>query len=189
MPPTYAALDEEEVDNGECYARTSGIRWSNHELGTVDLAEEPAFWMRFEPQEVDEFVDSGMHGCGSDDAGLTDCISCGPQARQLHAVVIRGIDCLDEPEFIETLHELLHLQTTLHIRVRSFDQTRENRGSDRTFWPEFYMAHKPACAFQQALPIGDFSAPKEPDIDVSPEGIDVAKCRVSYTCGGMAVMQ
>lgn len=75
MPPTHAALDEEEVDDGECYARTSGIRWSNHELGTVDLAEESAFWMRFEPQEVDEFVDSGMHGCGSDDAGLTSRFS------------------------------------------------------------------------------------------------------------------
>lgn len=78
MPPTHAALDEEEVDDGECYARTSGIRWSNHELGTVDPTEEPAFWMRFEPQEVDEFVDSGMHGCGSDDAGLTSALSDAP---------------------------------------------------------------------------------------------------------------
>ena len=102
---------------------------------------------------------------------------------------MRRIDCLDKPEFIETLHELLLLQTTLHVRVRSFDQAPESRGIDRTFWAEFYMAHEPASAFQQALPIGDFSATKEPDIDMSPEGVDVGKCRISYTCGGMAVMQ
>lgn len=88
------------------------------------------------------------------------------------------------------LHQLRAAgQSTLHIRVRSSDQIRESRGIDRTLWSEFYMAHKPASAFQQAVPIGDFSASKEPDIDVSSEGVDVGKCRVSDACGGMAVMQ
>jgi hypothetical protein len=40
------------------------------------------------------------------------------------------------------------------------------------FGPEFYMAHKPARAFQQALGIGKLRATKESDINVSLEPIE-----------------
>ena len=39
------------------------------------------------------------------------------------------------------------------------------------------------------LRIGNLGATKEPDIDVSFEGIDIGECRISYTRGRMAVMQ
>jgi hypothetical protein len=49
--------------------------------------------MGFEAQEVDEFVDSGMHECGSDDAGLALAFRCwheparpgGPECRRVTA--------------------------------------------------------------------------------------------------------
>ena len=51
------------------------------------------------------------------------------------------------------------------------------------------MAHELASAFQQALGIGNLGATKEPDIDVSFEGIDIGECRVTDTRGRMAIMQ
>ena len=45
------------------------------------------------------------------------------------------------------------------------------------------MAHELAAAFQQALRIGELGAEKEPDIDVSREGIDVGECRITDTRG------
>ncbi len=57
------------------------------------------------------------------------------------------------------------------------------------FGPEFNMAHKLAIALQHTMWVGNLSAPKEPDIDVSFEHIDVAECRISYTRSRMPVMQ
>ena len=51
------------------------------------------------------------------------------------------------------------------------------------------MAHELASAFQQAPRIGKLGATKEPDINVSFEGIDIGKCRITYTGGRMAIMQ
>src|SRR5689334_5743753 len=51
------------------------------------------------------------------------------------------------------------------------------------------MAHESAGTFQQALRIVDLSAPKEPDIDVILEDIDIGECRVTYTRRRMSVMQ
>ena len=51
------------------------------------------------------------------------------------------------------------------------------------------MAHELASAFQQALRIANLGAAKEPDIDVSREGIDIGECRITYTRGRMAIMQ
>ena len=51
------------------------------------------------------------------------------------------------------------------------------------------MAHELASAFQQALRIGNLGATKEPDIDVSLEGIDIGECRITYTRGRMAIVQ
>ena len=39
------------------------------------------------------------------------------------------------------------------------------------------------------LGIGKLGATKEPDIDVSCEGIDIGECRITYTRGRMAIMQ
>jgi hypothetical protein len=56
--------------------------------------------------------------------------------------------------------------------------------SVRSFtWREF------AGAFQQPLRIDKFGTTKEPDVDVSPEGIDIAECGVTYTRSRMAVVQ
>jgi len=54
---------------------------------------------------------------------------------------------------------------------------------------EFNMAHELAITLQHSTGISNFGAPKEPDIDVSFEHIDVAECRISYTRSGMTVMQ
>ena len=81
------------------------------------------------------------------------------------------------------------LQELLHISVCSFDQLHQSRAIDVTFRSEFYMAHELASAFQQTLGIGNLGATKEPDIDVSFEGIDIGKCRVTDTRGRMAIMQ
>ncbi len=70
-------------------------------------------------------------------------------------------------------------QAPLHIRVCSFDQLHQSRSIDLTFGPELHMAHEPAGAFQQALRIGNLGTPKEPDIDVSPESIDIGEGRVT----------
>ena len=51
------------------------------------------------------------------------------------------------------------------------------------------MAHELSSAFQQTLGIGNLGPTKEPDIDVSLEGIDVGECRITYTRGWMAIMQ
>src|ERR1700720_1317198 len=51
------------------------------------------------------------------------------------------------------------------------------------------MAHIPASAFQQAAWIGKLGAAKEPDIDVTCEGINVGECCISYTRCRMAIVQ
>ena len=51
------------------------------------------------------------------------------------------------------------------------------------------MAHELASSFQQALGIGNLGAAKEPDVDVSFEGIDIAECCITDARGRMAVMQ
>src|SRR5437660_5186497 len=96
---------------------------------------------------------------GSDQAGS-------PAARVQRFVIPR----------LECLHELLCLQTPLHISVCSFDQPHQSRGINVTFRSEFHMAHELASAFQQALGIGSLGATKEPDIDVSFYGIDIGEC-------------
>src|SRR5262245_56963270 len=90
---------------------------------------------------------------------------------------------------IERLHELLLLQALPHIRVCSFDELPESRGIDVAFGPEFHMAHELAGAFQQVLGIGNLGSAKEPDIDVSFEGIDIGECRVTYTRGRVPGME
>jgi len=49
------------------------------------------------------------------------------------------------------------------------------------------MTHKPASAFQQGLRISNLGATKEPDIDMSFEGIDIGECRITYTRCAKAV--
>jgi hypothetical protein len=44
-------------------------------------------------------------------------------------------------------------------------------------------------AFQQALGIGKLGATKEPDIDVTREGIDIRECRITDTRGRVAIVQ
>ncbi len=51
------------------------------------------------------------------------------------------------------------------------------------------MTHKLASAFQQALRISNLGATKEPDIDMSFEGIDIGECRITYTRCRVAIMQ
>ncbi len=51
------------------------------------------------------------------------------------------------------------------------------------------MTHKLTSALQHALWIGNLSTSKKPNIHVSPEGIDVCKCRVSYARRRMTIMQ
>jgi len=51
------------------------------------------------------------------------------------------------------------------------------------------MAHELSSAFQQTLGVGNLGPTKEPDIDVSFEGIDVGESRITYTRGWMAIMQ
>src|SRR5262245_46530986 len=55
--------------------------------------------------------------------------------------------------------------------------------------PELHVAHELAGAFQQTIWIRNLRAAKEPDVDVSLEGVDVGERRIHYTCGGLAVMQ
>ena len=57
------------------------------------------------------------------------------------------------------------------------------------FGPEFNMAHKPGITLQNTMWVGYVSAPKEPEIDVSFERIDVAECGINYTRSRMPVMQ
>src|SRR5262245_65508303 len=57
------------------------------------------------------------------------------------------------------------------------------------FGPEFNMAHELAITLQYTIRVGNLSAPKEPDIDVSFEHVDVAECRIIYTRSRMTVMQ
>jgi len=51
------------------------------------------------------------------------------------------------------------------------------------------VAHELASAFQQPLGIGKLGATKEPDIDMTCEGIDIGECRITDTRGRMAIMQ
>ena len=43
-------------------------------------------------------------------------------------------------------------------------------------------------AFQQALRISNLGATKEPNIDMSFEGIDIAECRITYARGRMVAL-
>ena len=56
------------------------------------------------------------------------------------------------------------------------------------FGPEFNMAHELASTFQDTMRISDLSAPKESDINVSFEHIDVAECGIIYASSRMSVM-
>src|SRR5262249_17083474 len=96
--------------------------------------------------------------------------------------------------FIESLnrqrfHLPSHLHAFLHISVCSFDWLPKGRGLDVMFGPEFNMAHELAITLQHTIRVGNLSAPKEPDIDVSFEHVDVAECRITYTRSRMTVMQ
>ena len=51
------------------------------------------------------------------------------------------------------------------------------------------MAHEPAGAHQETAGICDLGPAKEPDIDVSREGIDVGKRGVAHTRGRMPIVQ
>ena len=64
---------------------------------------------------------------------------------------------------------------------RIFEETMPllaEAGIDVAFGPELHMTHEPAGAFQEAARIRDLGAAKEPDIDVSPEGVDIGECRI-----------
>jgi hypothetical protein len=50
------------------------------------------------------------------------------------------------------------------------------------------MAHELASPFQQAARIIKFSATKEPDIDMSFEGVDITERCITYARGRMTVM-
>jgi hypothetical protein len=51
------------------------------------------------------------------------------------------------------------------------------------------MAHNLTGTFQDTVRVGNLSAPKESDIHVSLEGIDVSKCRISDACRRMTIVQ
>jgi hypothetical protein len=51
------------------------------------------------------------------------------------------------------------------------------------------MAHKLAVALQDTMRVGNLSATKEPDVDVTFEHIDVAEGRIGYTRRWMTVVQ
>jgi len=51
------------------------------------------------------------------------------------------------------------------------------------------MAHELAGAFQQALRIGNLGTPKEPDIEVSLESVDIGEGGITYTRGRMPIVQ
>jgi hypothetical protein len=93
------------------------------------------------------------------------------------------------PAFTESPHELLSLQSSLHISVCCLDELPKRRVIDVTFRPEFHMAHELAAAFQQAGGIGELGATKEPNIDVGLERIDIGECCVIQTHGRMAIVQ
>src|SRR6185295_9622849 len=86
-------------------------------------------------------------------------------------------------------HELVRLQTLLHVDIRGMDHLAQRRIVNRLTRPELDVAHELAGAFEQAVRIGKFGSKKKPDIDVSPERVGVGECRVSHTCGWMTVMQ
>src|SRR5215813_5115574 len=85
--------------------------------------------------------------------------------------------------------ELPRPQTPLKIGVCRFDQPSQRRGIDVTFSPELHVTHEPACPFQKPVGICDLGPPKEPDIDVSCEGIDIRECRIADTRGRVAIMK
>jgi len=86
-------------------------------------------------------------------------------------------------------HELLRLETLLHVDICGMDQLAQSRIINRLTGPELDVAHELAGAFEQTVRIGKFGAKKKPDVDVSLERVGVGECRVSYTCGWMTVMQ
>ena len=51
------------------------------------------------------------------------------------------------------------------------------------------MAHELASALQNTMGIRNLSAPKESDVNVIFEHVDVAKCRITYTRSRVTVMQ
>ena len=84
---------------------------------------------------------------------------------------------------------LLRPQAPFHIGVCRFDELRQSCGIDVMFGSELHMPHELAGTFQQALRIGNLGAAKEPDIDVSFEGIDISEGRITNACGRMAIVQ
>lgn len=69
------------------------------------------------------------------------------------------------------------------------DQPQESRRIAIASGTKFHMTHKLAVAFQNTFRVGNLSAPKESDVDVVLEGIDVSKCRVSDAGRWMTIVQ
>src|SRR5262249_45524333 len=80
---------------------------------------------------------------------------------------------------------LIPFRAVTHIAVGGLYQFRECRRIDFTFRPQLHVAHELAVAFQQACWIPNLGAAKESDIDVCPEGVDVAERRITHTRGWM----
>src|ERR1051325_4623866 len=51
------------------------------------------------------------------------------------------------------------------------------------------MPHKPASSFQHTIRVRNLSAPKEPDINMIFEHVDVAERRIVDACSRMSVVQ
>ena len=83
----------------------------------------------------------------------------------------------------------LRLHSGLHIGICCADQPRESHCIAITSGTKLHVAHKLAGPFQNTFRVGNLSASKESDIHVSPEDIDVSKCRVSDACRRMTIVQ
>jgi hypothetical protein len=92
-------------------------------------------------------------------------------------------------EYSAGLLELLVFLPMFHITICGVYQLLQGGIINLLAGPELDMAHELSSALKQAIGVGKLGATKEPDIDVSFEGIGVGERCVPYTCGGMTVMQ
>ncbi len=61
MPATEAALNEEEINDGESCARSSRVAWRDDEGRSEGLDEVASLGMGLKTKKADDFAGSRMH--------------------------------------------------------------------------------------------------------------------------------